>query len=245
MRDSFVFYASFYKALKFLSETEKSETIDAICEFALNDTPINFGRLSEKSQMVMTLIEPQLGANIKRREDGQKGGRPPKETTSESNQNHSEPEQKPMVIESEKPMVIEDKNHRLLKTETTGCVEKKPNVNVNGNVNGNENDNENDNENVKHNARGRANVFCKPTLAEVSAYCKERGNNVNAENFIDFYESKNWFVGKNKMTDWEASVRTWEKSSPQKRDKPKTVSRYLSAEELEAAIKRQNEYFEE
>lgn len=50
-----------------------------------------------------------------------------------------------------------------------------------------------------------------PTLAEVTAYCKERHNNVDPQTFMDFYESKGWMVGKNKMKDWKACVRTWEK----------------------------------
>lgn len=52
--------------------------------------------------------------------------------------------------------------------------------------------------------------FTPPTLEEVKAYCKERNNSVNAEAFVDFYTSKGWKVGKNKMTDWKACVRTWE-----------------------------------
>ena len=53
----------------------------------------------------------------------------------------------------------------------------------------------------------------KPSIEEIKAYCKERNNNINAEQFYDFYESKNWYVGKNKMKDWKACVRTWEKRS--------------------------------
>ena len=59
--------------------------------------------------------------------------------------------------------------------------------------------------------------FRKPTFEEVSAYCKERNNNVDPQRFIDFYESKGWKVGKTPMKDWKASVRTWER-----REKPKT-----------------------
>ena len=54
-------------------------------------------------------------------------------------------------------------------------------------------------------------TFNPPTIEEVEAYCYERQNNVNAEAFVDFYESKGWMVGKNKMKDWKAAVRTWEK----------------------------------
>ena len=53
--------------------------------------------------------------------------------------------------------------------------------------------------------------FKKPTLDEVKNYCILRKNNIDAEAFIDFYESKNWQIGKNKMKDWKACIRTWER----------------------------------
>lgn len=52
--------------------------------------------------------------------------------------------------------------------------------------------------------------FTPPTVDEVKAYCTERGNGVDAQRFVDFYTSKGWLVGKNKMKDWKAAVRTWE-----------------------------------
>lgn len=55
--------------------------------------------------------------------------------------------------------------------------------------------------------------FEKPTIEQIQQYCIERNNGINAEAFYDFYESKNWYVGKNKMSDWKACVRTWEKRS--------------------------------
>lgn len=53
--------------------------------------------------------------------------------------------------------------------------------------------------------------FVKPTLEEIETYCKERNNNVDAQRFFDFYESKGWKVGNQPMKDWRACVRTWEK----------------------------------
>lgn len=56
--------------------------------------------------------------------------------------------------------------------------------------------------------------FVPPTLSEVKAYCQERvreGNPaINPEQFLDFYEAKGWMIGKNKVKDWKACVRTWE-----------------------------------
>jgi hypothetical protein len=53
--------------------------------------------------------------------------------------------------------------------------------------------------------------FVKPKLEEVSAYCQERHNTVDPQNFLDFYESKGWRVGNTPMKDWRAAVRTWER----------------------------------
>jgi hypothetical protein len=54
--------------------------------------------------------------------------------------------------------------------------------------------------------------FKAPTVDEVRAYCKERGNDVDAEHFVSYYESNGWMVGKNRMKDWMAAVRTWERN---------------------------------
>ena len=55
--------------------------------------------------------------------------------------------------------------------------------------------------------------FQKPTFEEVKAYCTERNNNIDAQLFIDFYESNGWKVGKNAMKDWKACIRTWERNN--------------------------------
>lgn len=52
--------------------------------------------------------------------------------------------------------------------------------------------------------------FVVPTVAEVADYCRERKNKVKPQVFIDHYTSNGWMVGKNKMKDWKASIRTWE-----------------------------------
>ena len=66
----------------------------------------------------------------------------------------------------------------------------------------------------------KSKAFTPPSLEDVRAYCGERNNNVDPQRFIDFYESKGWFVGKNKMKDWKAAIRTWEqrdKETPKKK----------------------------
>ena len=85
-------------------------------------------------------------------------------------------------------------------------------------------------------------LFTPPTIEEVTAYCKERGNKVDAEQFIAFYTSKGWMVGKNKMKDWKACIRTWER-----RDAKPTEIRYAQrnyTEEELAEIFKDKENFD-
>ena len=73
------------------------------------------------------------------------------------------------------------------------------------NVNANANANVNANANAKESKR-----FAPPTVEEIAAYCRERGNHVDPQKFRDFYASKGWKVGNQPMKDWKAAVRTWE-----------------------------------
>ena len=62
-------------------------------------------------------------------------------------------------------------------------------------------------------------------MEEVEAYCKERGNGVDAQRFFDYYEANGWVQGKGKpIKDWKAAVRIWERSE----DKPKPAAPDLS-----------------
>ena len=91
--------------------------------------------------------------------------------------------------------------------------------------------------------------FTKPTIDEVKAYCAERKNSVDAERFMDYYESNGWHVGKNPMKDWKAAVRTWERgnySTPKMNVVPMPVyeehkGKKATAETLDAVRKMQEE----
>ena len=53
--------------------------------------------------------------------------------------------------------------------------------------------------------------FAPPAIEDIKQYCLERDNDIDAEQFFNFYQAKNWMIGKNKMKDWKAAVITWEK----------------------------------
>ena len=68
----------------------------------------------------------------------------------------------------------------------------------------------------KNNSANKSHRFTPPTLEEVTDYCQERNKGVDPQRWYDFYTAKGWMIGKNKMKDWKAAVRTWEN----KQDKP-------------------------
>lgn len=68
-----------------------------------------------------------------------------------------------------------------------------------------------DSKNDSDNDKQKIGKFKPPTHEELKAYLLEKALNIDADQFIDFYESKGWYVGKNKMKCWKAAVRTWAK----------------------------------
>ena len=64
---------------------------------------------------------------------------------------------------------------------------------------------------------GGMNVCSPPSLEDVQAYCKERGNAIDAQFFIDFYSARGWRSGGMPVEDWQALIRVWEKD---KRNNP-------------------------
>lgn len=117
MRDSFVFYRSFYEAIKLLPKKYQHICFQQLCEYALNDKPLE--GLPGTVEAILKSFKPQVDANNRRYENGLKGGRP------KGNQN--ETKQKP--------------KHNQTETKP----KRNDNDNVNDNVNVNVNDNDNDN----------------------------------------------------------------------------------------------------
>lgn len=68
--------------------------------------------------------------------------------------------------------------------------------------------------------------FTPPTVEDVEAYCRERGNGVDAQRFVDFYASKGWKVGSAGMKDWRAAVRNWEQQDNTKNGGGKNGGNY-------------------
>lgn len=62
-------------------------------------------------------------------------------------------------------------------------------------------------------------VFKVPSEVDVCDYFVLKGSDfTQAANFFNFYQSKNWMVGKSKMKDWKAAARNWISKQPKKKN---------------------------
>lgn len=199
-RKGFIFYKSFYDSIKEIEDDKtKAELYDAIMAYGIYGIE---PELEGMAKALFVLVKPQIDANNNRLENAKKGGRKPKanqtETKTEPNQNQSETKLKPNANQTE--------------------TEPEPK----------EKEKDKDKEKVKEKEKeidGRTSAprFRKPTREEVAEYCQERGNHVDVDRFMDYYDSNGWKVGKNPMKDWKATIRTWEKNGfDNPRGKPNT-----------------------
>ncbi len=192
-RDSFVFYRSFFDGLSALNDADRLACYDAIVKYGLD----GISEAAGVAAAVLALVKPVMDTNNQKYLNGTKGGRPKK------------PDNNP-TITKEKP------NNNLTETkEEPNSKQTKPTRNPMINDIGEMIKEE------KKNIQKEKTVFKKPTVDEVRDYCRERGNNVDPNAFVDFYAAKGWRVGNQPMKDWKACVRTWERRDQKEPPKKK------------------------
>lgn len=187
MKNSFVLYTDYRQHTALLSVEEKAQLLDAIFAYAAGEEV----ELTGMALMAFSFIKAQMDRDNakyeekceKRKIAGSKGGL--------------------AKASNAKQKVANVANARSAKQKVANVADT---------------DTENDTDTVTDNdtvtdinseVKPRS-VFKPPTLEEVKEYCWERNNGIDAQSFIDFYSSKGWMIGKNKMKDWKAAVRTWE-----------------------------------
>lgn len=208
-RPQFTFYRSYYDAIRVLPKKDQAAVLLAICAYALdNEEP----KLSGTASAIFMLIRPTLDAGRKKALNGKRGGES-KQTESESEANDKQTPSKTQAnekqTESEKEVEKEDEIEKEVEVEVeveNECYSPTPLP-------------------VTPEKGKRATRFTPPTLSEVEVYCKERGSHIDPQRFVDFYTAKGWLVGKSKMKDWKAAVRTWEQreaeQQPAREQRPK------------------------
>ena len=83
---------------------------------------------------------------------------------------------------------------------------------------------------VEYPPKPKTTRFVKPTVEEVKAYCEERNNGVDPNDFVNHYDSKGWMIGKSPMKDWKAAVRTWERNNFNQSKKEKVNFSFYTGE---------------
>lgn len=200
-KKSFVMYESWGAAIEKMNNEQAGELIKAIYAFQKNPDVVPE---DPAIAFVFEIIKQKLEEDNKRyeevcaaRSEGGKKGGRPKANASDKKQMVSE--------ESKKSKCFSEKAKKA------------------------DNDNEYDNDLKENTLEGvKEKRFAPPTLENVSEYCREMGyTNVDAARFIDFYTSNGWMVGKNRMKDWKAAVRNWDRreKNPQRQDGAAEVSK--------------------
>ena len=200
-KKSFVMYESWGAAIEKMNNEQAGELIKAIYAFQKNPDVVPE---DPAIAFVFEIIKQKLEEDNKRyeevcaaRSEAGKKGGRPKANASDKKQMVSE--------ESKKSKCFSEKAKKA------------------------DNDNEYDNDLKENTLEGvKEKRFAPPTLENVSEYCREMGyTNVDAARFIDFYTSNDWMVGKNRMKDWKAAVRNWDRreKNPQRQDGAAEVSK--------------------
>lgn len=172
--------------------------------------------LLEGENFTSTSVNKRLKRAISNRENGKKGGAPKgnKNATKQPNQpkkttQNNPPLERERERERESKREIED--NILLEKESKNKTTKIENIDEVVFKEVNSTDLKSEEISKKKVAPKKR--FSKPTIVEIREYCFERNNQVNPEKFFDHYESNGWMVGKTKMKDWKAAIRTWEKNT--------------------------------
>lgn len=211
-RDSFVFYRSFFDAITALPDGQRESLFLSICDYALNGNEPS--GLDGVQTAMFALIKPVIDSNNKRYEDGKKGG--------EFGHLGGRPRG------SKTPKGLSSKTPKGLQAKTPNVnvyvnEDDDEDVDVDGNVDGN-GDQLTDRQTVRPSPSPTPNSFKPPTIEEVRMYILERGSDVLAERFFDYYSERDWTTAKGEpMKDWRAAVRYWEKTENQ--NQPKTQSK--------------------
>ena len=194
-RSQFTFYRSYFEAVKALPKKDQAAVLLAVCAYALDsEEPI----LSGTASAIFRLIRPTLDTGRRKAMGGMK-----RSLAKDGEKNAERPREDTSKIterqreDTAKEKEIEIELERDIENE---CYPPTP---LSGETR------------KKH---------MHPTVDEVSAYCEERHNGIDAQAFVDFYSAKGWLIGKAPMKDWKAAVRTWEKRKQEEQPQRKVLT---------------------
>lgn len=182
-RSSFTFYLSFEKAISKLDDNNQLIVYRAISRYSL------FGEIPQVdgfAAIAWELIKPILDKSRIRSINGAK----------------AKGKSKPNLIGNQNAVSKNEAKSKLKQSKNEAKSKQ-------------DRDRDKDRDEIEGtkvpNGADKSTRFVPPTLTEVQDYIQKNSYSVDASTFIDFYTSKGWMVGSNKMKDWKAAVRTWQR----------------------------------
>lgn len=186
-KNNFILYKDFKPTLKLLNDEQAGKWIKAVFDYVDGRNEPDFtddGMLQLAFSITKTQLERDLVKykNIveRNKKNGLKGGRP----------SNKEKETQTDKLKPKKPSGILGNPNKPKKADSVS-------------------DSVSDRDSDKKDIKKTSKKFIKPTLQDLQNYCTEKSYNIDCQNFIDYYESNGWKVGRNPMKDWKATVRTW------------------------------------
>ena len=202
-RNSFTFYLSFERAIARLDDANQLLVYRAVSRYSLfGEAP----QVDGLAAVAWELIKPILDKSRARSANGKKAKGVPKPGMS-GNKNKAKSKLNQNKIKAKSKQDRDKDRDRDKDKDRNNIGDKSPNGD-------------------------KPCRFVPPSLGEINEYINEKKYNVDAGAFMDFYQSKGWMVGKNKMKDWRAAVRTWNRkqSAPGKAAEIGVILRDNSAE---------------
>ena len=187
-----VIYDSIMEGAQLWPIDERRELILAVSEYMQFGMEPDLDTLSPFVAGAFMMIKPSLDSSKSAAENGSKGGK--KRAENARNKGANKGDSKPTTKGACKGVSKGASKHPSKRNPSEEEEEeelKKPSADALGKESGRR--------------------FRKPTAAEVDAYIAERGyGGFTGQQFVDHYEANGWMVGRNRMRDWRAAVRTWQ-----------------------------------
>ena len=212
-KETFIFYKDWANVLNDLPDTIQLEIYQAITAYAFGTTPKELSPLASVAfafikQTIDRDIEKYLSVSQARSQAGKKGGRPLKNKNLQEDKkplpkkaNHSTPKDTPQ--ESSR---IKEEGFNQGKENFSAKKEEKAFFSG-------------DNAVPQDRESTATGGFTPPTIAEIEAYCRERGNGISGALFYEFYSARDWQMGSQPMKNWKAAVHSWEQREAQEAQK--------------------------
>lgn len=200
----YTFFKSFHEALEDFNDETYGKCVRMLSDYVFNGIePAPKGEM----KMFWVIVKPLLDAALKKSEAGRLGGLKNGENKADTKQPESNPKAdvKQLKSKMEADTKQPESNPKTILEQTPSNMKMKEKVKGEA-----EGEGEVKKEDVCVGEKQKTRRFSPPSIDEVEAYCRERGNNIVGEKFVDFYASKGWKVGNTPMKDWKAAVRTWE-----------------------------------